>query len=600
MNRFTMTVFAGLFLLLLVLPGALAVRPTRLNITMTETVDQNVSFAKFFYLNETGEYCTITGIINVSNPSTDTVSDIYLNYTHTANMDSNMLHMYGRTGNQIVGTANGTDQPFVLHIPELRATESSVFNYTLDCATVLPPLNIETTYTNLDHGFNRKVLAGENWTITQRAIHQLAITEPITNIYLTIMAQGVDWNGTSDYFGLSELEPSGDYTNVSGNGTSTTTWLWNVGGGSLGVGAEANISYIVSAPNNVPTSGQYLAIVEKLNYTVYYLASNLTLIDVTAKSEAEFNVEKRIVQPSDNANNTNVTWEANADVGTSLNISYTLDQVTLWVTETLDPSNVSTFGGQYLEKNYTLGIGINDTSTWSTNPGWKFNFTDGSDNVNARPPIVWIRPYFNILNADNQIINTTITQHGNDYYMKYIYVINGYWLQIDKNVTSIGQDMYAIDILVENIGNAWTPQGLVVTAYDFVPLEFAPWNWSTGFDSNSSVTGGNFNGTAYRWTIPLKAPFNSSLGPRTASLANRTWTVHYVVNGSGEYKVGELYIVGLDPRQVDGASSHEGITVFSNLATRSTEIFYLGVVLFLIVLNIVNFMYTRRIDGKLK
>lgn len=582
-------------LLVILMAWSVSAAETRINITISETVDQNVSFAKNFYLTETQEYCTITGIVNITNPSSDTVSDIYLTFTNTGNMLTNFTHIDGRNGSQVAG--NNPGDVFVVHVVELEPTNHSTFQYSLDCSTVQPPLNIETNYTNPETGINRKVLAGHNWTVTQIASNDLAVGQPINNINITIQAQPVVWNGTTDDFNLVQLLPVGDYANVNGNGTSNLTWYWIVNGGTLAPAATANISFIVRAPDNVPTSNTYMAIKETLTYSVPYLASNLSLVNVTAVADLDPQLQKRIIRPSDNENNTNVTWEVTGSINVPINISYNLTKVTMWVSADLNPVNYTTPFGR-LNVSYQPGTEINQSNSWTT-PAWLFNYTDGSDSVTSPAPIVWLRPYFTILNAYNQIVNGTITQNGNDLYMKYIYVVNGYWLEVKKNITNVGPDQYRIDTLVENIGNAWTPQGLVVTVYDFVPAEFIPWNFSKGYDAYSNVSGAGFNGTSYRWTIPLKSPYNSSLGPRTESYANRTWNVTYYVNGTGEYKVSELYIVGLDPRQVDGAGTHEGITLVSNLASGSREVIYATVVLLLLIINVINFVMTRRINDKL-
>lgn len=594
MKRFTSFLLISALFVLLISSLAFAL-PTRVNISMTETVSQNVTYAENFLLTENTDYCTIAGVLNVSNPSADTVNDIYLNYTFTANMNSTFVYSAGRYGLQTQGEANGTDNEFIIHIPELLSGESTEFVYNVSCLTVPPPMDIDTSYENFDHGFTRKVLAGENWTITQSVTNDF--NQPITSINISITAENVTWNGTTDGFLLAYLNATNDFANVAGNGSSTTNWYWNANGGTLAPGASVNITYIVTAPNDVPTSDTYKAITESLSYSIAYLASNLTLQQVLAKSQLDFNVEKRIVQPADNENNTNVTWEANADVISPINASYDLNRVTIWVTETLDPSNKTTSFGA-LETNETPSAIVNLTNSFQAT-AWQFNFTDGSS-ASSPPPIVWMRPYFNLRNAQSQIVNSSLTQSGNDIYMKYIYVINGYWLQIDKNITSVDADTYRIDIFVENIGNSWTPESLVVTAYDYVPTEFTAFNFSQGASSTGSATGSGFNGTSYQWVIPAKSPYNASLGPRTETLANRSWSMNYFVNGTGDYQVSDLYIVGLDPRLVDGANAYEGIAVFSNFITKSSEFFYVFIVLFLVVLNIINFMYTRKIADKLK
>lgn len=569
---------------------------TRLNVSITETVEQNVSFADQFTLTETTDFCTITGLLNVSNPSNDTVGDIYLSFSNTDNMFGNFTYEGGRNGSQSSGSSPG--DVYIIHVPELLSTEFSYFNYTLNCSSVNPPLDIDTSYSNAETGINRKVLAGHNWTITQTATNNLSIGVPINNINITIQAQAVTWNASSENFTLVNLSETGDYANVVGNGTSNHTWYWAPNGGTLASLASQNISYLVGAPDNVPTSGTYMAIRETLTYRIFYLSSNLSLDNITAIADVDFDLQKRITQPADNINNTNVTWRVDSSVTAPINVSYNLTQVSIWVTATLDPTNYTTPFGR-LNTTFTPNSEVNLSSSWSST-AWYFNYTDASNNVSSRPPIVWMRPYFTIINGYNQIINSTITQNGNDLYMKYIYVINGYWLQIDKNITNIGADQYRIDTIVQNVGNAWTPEGLVVTAYDFVPVEFTAFNFSEGYDALSSVTGDGFNGTSYRWTIPGKDPYNASLGPASESYLNRTWNVTYFVNGSGDYKVSELYIVGLDPRKVDGAGASELINIVGAFnRSPQTEMFYVFIVLFLVIINVVNFVMTRRINKKL-
>jgi len=591
----TIALFAGALLLVtLMTAGVATAQDMRLNITMSETVDQNVTYARYFDLEENTTYCLIRGVVNVTNPSSNTVADVNLTFSNTNEMSGNFSYMDGRYNNQIAG--NNPGDTYIVHLTELRPGNHSTFNYTIDCTSVKPPLNIDTNYSNLETNVRTKVLAGHDWTVLQNASNQLAISKPINNLNVTMSSQPVTWNGTEDNFTLTWLHPEGDYANVTGNGTDNRTWWWTPNGGTLNPGVWTYIKYNVTSPTNVPTSATYLALIEDLEYEVGFLSSNLSLDKVVGVADADFSLNKQIVRPADELNNTNVTWEVNGNFTAPFNISYNLSKVSVWVTSTVDPTNYTTPFGR-LDINYTPGQEVNQTSPWVLPGGWRFNYTDASNNITSRPPIVWMRPYFTIMDAYGQINSSSITRDGDDYYLKYIYVVNGYWLQIDKNITSIGEDRYRIDTLVQNVGNAPTPEGLVVTVYDFVPAEFAPWNWTAAYDSNKTVLGAGFNGTSYRWSIPPRGTFNASLNE--PPLENSTWNLSYVVNGTGEYKVSELYVVGLDPRKVDGAGTHEGITISGAFTSRSAEVFYVAVVFFLVVINVVNFVMTRRISRKL-
>jgi hypothetical protein len=417
-------------------------------------------------------------------------------------------------------------------------------------------------------------------------------------------AEAVIWNTSSFSFGLAFLNGVGDYLNVYGNGTSTTNWWWAPAGGTLAVGESQNISFIMSVPETVPTSLTYKALTEEISYHVHFLISNLTIQAVNASADVEFDFEKLILQPADNLNSShNVTWEIRPNLFSPVNVSYNLNKVTLWVTATQDPADVTPHskvysGNPIIEVNLTSGA-------WDPSSDyWLFNYTDGSSSAYP-PPIIWMKPEWIIKNAYGQIVNSSSTINAKDMYIKYIYVVNGYWLQIQKNITNIGEGRYSIYTYVENIGNGWTPQYEKVTVYDFVPNAFTPSNWTInpGSNLNVGVPGSDYYGTSYVWDIPWKGILNSSLGPKngpnSTTWSNYSWNVSYIVNGTGTYKVTELYIVGLDPLKVDGAFASPIIAIISGIMSYTNEILYVALVAFLIIVNIINLYITNRINNKL-
>ncbi len=705
--------FVSVFLLISVFSVTAA---THLNISMSEIVYENITFAENFELVENHVSCVILGNLSVTNPHNETVFDIYIKFTNVDKMASDFVWVSGRNGTQYSGgagvkreygevgntannvtiqdldndneadymwvnsthiifnlssesgiiairlhnstnnvsianagttpvpidmlenitgsrfygniTINGTANqdnklnasmtvyinevvvaPIVIYIPELRQNNYTLFNYNLSCNESNPPLNIETNYSNTEHGFNKKVLAGRNWTVIQTVVNDNPAQKNITNINISIQAQNVTWNDSEFSFSLEFLNPIGDYANVHGNGTSTTDWWWQAGSGTLDYNETKNISYIVRAPYSVPFTATYLAIKEVLSYEVDYLMSNLTIDEINASAKILPDFEKRISQPADNENNHNVTWEIRPSITVPVNITYDLKKVTLWVTQNMNPAN-KTNGTSWglLEINYTGNplARINMTTSWGNSTFyWYFNYTDGS-NSSYPPPIVWMKPYWVITNAYGQILNYSRTVNGNDIYLKYIYVINGYWLEIKKNITNIGEDRYLVNISVENIGNGWTPEYEYVTVYDYVPHSFTAYNWTTAPNLNSSVgsQGEQYYGTAYVWQIPWKGTMNSSLGPKygpdAVSVANYSWNVQYRVNGTGIYQVTDLYIVGLDPLKVDGALASPLISIITELQSHTNEILYISIVGFLIVLNAFSLIMKIKTNKKLK
>lgn len=481
----------------------------------------------------------------------------------------------------------------VLHIPELRAGQSSIFDYNVSSLLVDPPLDINTTYTNPE--FQTKVLAGQDFNITDTATN-IAQVGSLIILNISIYSTSINVSNGSyselQNFTLQELYPTGDYQYVSGNGTSDRIWYWKTNNGTIPIGQTYNISYRVRAPDTVPSSGTYPAIIENLTYTINATASQIAVSDVRSRAELNFTTSKQIIQPADNNSDNNVTWRSLPTVGTYQNISFTLEKVTLWVTSSRDPNQVA----NNLETTYSVNSEINLTSGWAGSP-WLFNFTDGSSDSNP-PPIVWIKPYWIIENTGGQILNRSITKNGTDIYTKYIYVVNGYWLDVAKNVTSTGNGTYDIKVQVHNRGNGYTPQNMTVTVYDFIPTAFTAYNFSPSYNNLSNVSG-QFTGTAYQWDVGLRTNLSTSFAPAGDPYGFDQYYLNYSVNGTGDFAVSDLYIIGLDPRLVDNANAFEGVSVLSSIASTSKELVYLAIVVFLIAINIGNFLMTSRINKKL-
>jgi hypothetical protein len=578
--------------------------PTQLNITMSEVVYQNITYAENFDPNESQKVCNIVGNINITNEGNEDIFDIFLRYVNTDKLQTNITHVPSTKWGNATDTIGG--MPVIIFVPHLRPGNYSTFTYNISCNDSNPPVDIITEYTNYEHGFERKVLSGHNWSITQSAFNNLSNEKNVTNLRITLIAQNVTWNDSTFNFTLEFLNATGDYTNVTGNGTNNHNWTWVPNGGLLEWNQSVNITFIMRAPFSVPFTDNYMALLEEIYYEAPYLMSNLTLDEVNASGEIVFDFDKRIIQPSDNLNNHNVTWQIDPYIETDANITFTVNEVTIWITEDQDPLNTTgdTAWG-YLGKNFTGPYKVNISTDWGNSTTYyRFNYTDGSSSAYP-PPIVWMDPKWIITNADGQIMNYTSTTNGRDLYMKYIYVINGYWLEITKNVTTIEDDRFQIFTYVENIGNGWTPENEYVTVYDYVPNEFLVYNFSDSSYTNISVgsAGQAYYGESFRWNIPWKDGKNSSLGPKNGEDAvnrgNYSWNVSYMVNGTGPYRATQLYIVGLDPLKVDGASSSPIISIISGVKTYTNEIIYIVIVLFLITINVANLVITNKIHSKI-
>ena len=474
----------------------------------------------------------------------------------------------------------------VLHVPELTPGDYAVFTYNAT-TDVAPPLNISTSYL---HDQLTKVMANECFNVRQNATNQFNGGLPLEEVNITMTMQTVVWNDTSSNFSFQTLFEEGDWENVDAITDHNQTWYWNVNNGTIGWEDMYYINYTVCAPVTVPNSSTYRFLVEELNYRTIGTITGVDISDIKAGADVRFNLTKRIDRPTDDEFNRYVIWESQPSVATSTDIQFNLTKVSVWVTQNEDPNQFTVLKDRYFpEDNEQL---VNRTQRWFGDH-WYFNYTDGS-HPDAPPPIVWMMPYYHIADIDDQIERLFITTSGEDYYFKYIYVVNGYWLEVEKNVTNIGADNYSISLFVWNIGPGFTPRDLTVTVYDFVPENFTVNDW-TITPTQSGPVSGAFEGEFHYWDIPpQRTPQNASFAP--AGEINSTWNVSYNVTGFGEYRVSDLFIVGLDPRLVDGASSSEVVSVLSSMTSRSTESVYIMVVFALVAINILNYVFTKKRD----
>ena len=335
MRGFTRGAFLVSALFLLSVFSVLAAN-THLNVTIAEVVNQNITFAQSFYLEENQTYLLIEGTLTVRNPGTENVFDVDLKFVNVESMLTDFIYSSGRMGYQTVYAQNGswaeyaaindtymplnassynssepanvtqdldddgnidyvkvnathiifnisseyepvairlrnggsdvdisnagttpvtinmlenitslaegddeiivygtinisgttsTDNQIdesvvvnitdfernysVIHIPELRGGQESVFIYNIS-GSVNPPLDIDTNYT---HAYNRKVLAGSRFTVNDSVSNVITLGVPVSNINITIKALNITWNQTPFNFSLLNLSDYGDYQN---------------------------------------------------------------------------------------------------------------------------------------------------------------------------------------------------------------------------------------------------------------------------------------------------------------------------------------------------------------------------------------------------
>jgi len=544
--------------LLLVLTPTVLGASKYVNITITETVDQIVYFAETSdSMDENQSYFNITGLINISNVGADTVSDLWINLTYTHNIS--VRGTINQTFNNISGRecyiTGSIGSIVTFHIPELLAGEGTIIDYEVNTSSpgVKPPLNITTSYNG-----TQKIVSGENWTIMQNATNDFSDT--LYDVTIVEEAQIV----TDPDGNFTILSVSGpDSSNASIDESTNMTLTWNVSAHKLDSGEVAEIILNVMAPTDVPQSQSYAALNCSLEYKINGTISLLTVDSIMGVGEAWLNLSKQIVQ---SVNSTHVDWNVTPKFGTNSGLEYNVTKVFTWVTPSYDPNNMT----EQLNNTENPCVTVTAASHWAGS-GWIFNYTD------VPTPIVWADADFRIRDDGTQQVFVNTTTNGTDVYVKYIYIMMGYWLEISKTITSAGSNTYNITLDVYNRGTESTPYGAEVAIYDFVPEEFNATNFSfsRALDwtntTNSTVNGSmGYNGTAYKWAIDFIAGTNHSFlsGARYGVNVNTTFQANYTVTGIGEYDLKDVYIVGLDPFKVDSTGDGE-VRVSPLLITRS-------------------------------
>lgn len=556
--------------------GTVSATQQQLDIKLSEYVDQKVIFNPlkaasgiWKNTNENQSFYNLTGYITVKNVNAQgkDLNDIYLAFDNTKNMTLPQLYT-GRTG-KFISNVTSTNI-IVLHIPQLRAGQNSTWRYSINKTATVPPLNMTSTYSNT------KVLAGANITVTDRlsnAFNNLAFQAGNTCIYninITQVTTPVMFGAApQNYYFIPASIGGKDASNVSFVLATNKSMYWNVLKKTcLNKGQSTNITYKVKTPYNVPKTTHYSMINATLKYQLNQTISHLRLTSIRVISEANISFDKKIIGPAHpTLYGSNVTWNVTALFMTGTNISYKLNTATLWVAKrngmSGNPNIIAndTISGATLKKVYNPLTVVNKTLPWSAG-SWKFNYSD------VPTPIVWLEANFTINNDGKQLINRSVTQNGKDYYVKELYLIVGYWLEIDKNITALAADKYAVKIRVRNKGNQVTPAGTVVTIYDFKPANYNRTSnfgykastWYTTSQANNTVVG-KYNGTLYRWGLVPNNTLNTSFAAGPLVNANTSWSVTYNVSGLGDYKLMDVFITGLDPQLVEGAGASKGVIV---------------------------------------
>jgi hypothetical protein len=423
-------------------------------------------------------------------------------------------------------------------IPKLANGTSMHVTYTVaDTGTL--PLYVTATYDD------NKVNVGGNTTVRMTLNkNTTTIGANITNINVTVTSKDLDSDSTNDWLFSNCIASVGNATAVTGNIT------WDVGtlaptdpNPTLNFTATENDE---EAHNNTTDN---LALFDMANTDIAY---SVTTSPTTAGVSIDGNptaITSGISTDLSKQQLSGNKWQFTPKVTNtnSENVTFTLNSVSFWST----PSNdLNTIIDQrtLTEGSSTLPNDLVKDGVWTAT---SFNFTYNG------VPAGFIKPSFTVKNDDTQMPKTYSSTNGLDSVkiLKKIWVLNGYNIEVTKNVTDQGSGVYRIDISVKNIGSKTSPDTVLV--YDIVPSAFTAGNFSPDYTGTGGVTN-PVTGTAYWWN---EGPID----------AGATKYINYTATGSGDYPLMDIFLVGVDPAQSMNLQSTPLLTNASTMMTANFE-----------------------------
>jgi hypothetical protein len=595
----------------------------------------------------------IYGVINITN--TEIIGNLTLvSVNVTLNNTYNITQLNYVTRPSYLGVSDinvsvdmatpGSPNNISIFIPELRANDSVVINYTVAGIGVGEPLNFTEFYSFW------RVLTGRTINVTLNVTNQFVDDVLIFDLTLTktpFPHPDVfnDWS----YFNFTNLRgEDANNATIIWNG-SASILQWNASDRDLAQNETRQIIFDATAPQNLTINysgendwGMWLQMGNisadfKMNGSV----SGIRLTEiVSVPADSRMAVTKERINESFYWNSSaNLTNDAAAPV------DYNLTILSVWATkisEYTNPGNISTWVN---ETNTTAsGYGLLSGQTYA-NATWILNlpWTQGQsiDNYSilfnySYVPIVWADASFIILDNGTQYfkLNESRSAPGGYLFVEEVYVLlGGYLMKVTKQLTpmedAVNANRYLINITLENIGTERTPD--LVTMFDMLPADFNPliyasnatttnrnmtsgnqilrvttqqgtWsdltsNYVRGAEDTGLITSGAFTGYhGYNMDFqPINASSNGD-GIYTKSNPSTEIGIAYKLEGNNSLvRIENAYIVGVDPIRLEGASPSQSVASRLKVTSRTLE--YLVVLVSLVVsigLLSVGFMYSRK------
>jgi len=501
--------FTGfIMILLLSLPASAG---TVLDIQVTESINLTDAYDGVTLTQGTSSGA---GEINITNDlSTTALYDISLNFSEGDS--SNWISF--TSGVNLDTTGDGY---VTVHINSLAEKGSAIINY--DCTGSRPVVFSESYNTS-------KILAGGSVDVSLTLEKNASVTS-INDITFIKTAVDTNDNGTSDFLFSSRIADVGSVVDESSpiitwtitelNGTTSSATLNftaadnDTGAHSSGGIQSSMLHYLGNATlqftiNNGSESGSGVGLNEDPTATT---------------SNIEISLQKEQLTSGDGGDGDDWGFTPTIDSIDTEIINFSVSSLTVYVTNTGDLNSTYATNDTYSPETIS-----SSGSEWS---GDRWNVMDFPDPV----PVGWIDLDLSVDFSGSQLSEAYSTTNGTYELIEKVYIINGYLVEAKKSISENGTaNQYDITLWVHNLGNLETPPNVYV--YDIVPTNFSMvYNDMTPAGSTGITN--PIAGAAYWWNVgPLEA--DGQDGDEA--------TIHYTVQGTGLYRMTDLFILGIDP-----------------------------------------------------
>jgi hypothetical protein len=334
------------------------------------------------------------------------------------------------------------------------------------------------------------------------------------------------------------------------------------------------------------------------------------VVDVFAIGNASINITKEGPYYNDSGN---TWWRGNVTITNKASgLSYVVTNVTMWATNQSSFSDYvsGTFKCNDSDPSESTGYVICEYNSSNSNlpvlssTGSSVTLPDSSNWMNFsynQVPIIWANAIFKLIQNSTggwETNNTTSNDYNATYGSNFIviekiYVIGTYLVKVTKHVkfnqteSTGSNNVFDVYLVVENIGGDVSPY---VYVYDLIPENFSKFKWDYNWSSEGdgdwvklpSMLAGNGNVSSplsgYReglyWRLnPIKpgAVGDGNYTNETAINNNQTVVIFYQLNGTGDFRVLDAFIVGIDPMYSLNEQTSPKITLVSGAKATNYE-----------------------------